>query len=260
MAVSQNGWAGYSSYGDSNLVSNPTVPGTNVKILGGLNKVAAPVLLWVAAQWNIHVEKLVQEQGNWGFEPRDIRGSTVLSNHASGTAMDLNSALHPLGASGTFSANQVRAIRAILNACDGLVRWGGDYTGRKDEMHVEVNGSAAELAKLGARLLGTSVGLPSTPGAGRPQSPAEPTAPDKPEPKEEEDEDMLQTIQVVGQPGVYAYGPGKFYGLEDPEVVAVGVAAGLWSAPRDVNQREKDVTRAIALKLVDGEGGIAVAK
>src|SRR5690606_27057234 len=76
---------------------------------------------------------------DWGYAERPIRGSSVISNHASGTAIDLNATKHPLGASGTFTSTQVTRIREILAVTRNHVRWGGDYTGRKDEMHFEIN-------------------------------------------------------------------------------------------------------------------------
>ena len=156
MAQSQNGWDAYSDYGDPALVSNPTIPGIAVQVLGGLRSGnVATVLLWIAAQFNARVEPVLQEQGVWGFEPRPIRGSSELSNHASGTAEDLNSARHPLGASGTFTAAQVNTIHGILAQCDGVVRWGGDYSGRVDEMHFEINDGPSAVAALAAKLNGT---------------------------------------------------------------------------------------------------------
>lgn len=161
MTQSQNGWDAYTDYGDPNLVSNPTVPGTDVQVLGGLRAGdVATVLLWVAVQFNATVEPLVQAQGIWGFEPRLIRGSTEVSNHASGTAEDFNSALHPLGASGTFTTAQVNTIHGIIAQCDGVIRWGGDYTGRVDEMHFEINDTATAVAVVAAKLSGAPPALP----------------------------------------------------------------------------------------------------
>lgn len=87
-------------------------------------------------RYNAEVESITRAH-SWGWADRAIRGSSVVSNHASGTAIDLNAPKHPLGASGTFTSKQVRAIRAILKDFPE-VRWGGDYTGRKDEMHFEI--------------------------------------------------------------------------------------------------------------------------
>lgn len=173
MAISQNGWQVIPDYGNAALLKNPVVPGTSVQLLGGiLRGDVATVLLWVAQRFHESVEPLRAGQC-WGFEPRPIRGSSQWSNHASGTAIDLNSVSHGLGASGTFTAVQVQAIRALLAACGGVVRWGGDYSGRKDEMHFEVSGSAIAVASLAARL-SRDPGKPAPqPSPGKPGNPIE---------------------------------------------------------------------------------------
>jgi hypothetical protein len=155
MTTSQNGWEAFPDYGDPHLTTNAgaTVPGTSVMILGGLLAGdVATVLLHVAARFNKEVETLGQDHGLWGFEPRNIIGSNVISNHSSGTAMDLNAALHPLAARGTFSLSQVGAIHLILADMGGAVRWGGDYSGRVDEMHFEINTDAAGVAAIARRI------------------------------------------------------------------------------------------------------------
>lgn len=75
-----------------------------------------------------------------------------VSNHSSGTAIDLNAPDHPLGAANTFSTAKVTAIRKILAFCDGVVRWGGDYANRKDEMHFEIVKDASATAALAAKI------------------------------------------------------------------------------------------------------------
>ncbi len=119
------------------------------------------VLRHVAVQVNATVEALYSP-GCWGHSYREISGSTSLSNHASGTAIDVNAPDHPLGASGTFTSVQVSAIRAILTRCNGVVRWGGDYSGRKDEMHFEINVGPGDsrLSTLAASLGGGGGGTP----------------------------------------------------------------------------------------------------
>lgn len=95
--------------------------------------------------------------------PED-QGTSTWSNHASATAVDLNWIRHPYGPSGTFSAAQVRQIRAILAACEGTVRWGGDYTRNKDEMHFEINKRPGDpaIARV-ARKLGNAAPPPPPP-------------------------------------------------------------------------------------------------
>ena len=83
-----------------------------------------------------------------------VRGSpTNLSNHSSGTAIDLNATKHVLGRVGTFPAEKVPMIRALAKKYS--LRWGGDYQNRKDEMHFEVailpSKVEAAISKLGAK-------------------------------------------------------------------------------------------------------------
>jgi hypothetical protein len=82
-----------------------------------------------------------------------VRGSTDnLSNHSSGTAIDLNATEHPLGKVGTFPAEKVPMIRALAKKYSLI--WGGDYRNRKDEMHFEIailpSKVEAAIAKIGA--------------------------------------------------------------------------------------------------------------
>lgn len=153
MSTSQNGW----SANDRSVISTYTVPGTAQRLPIRRGDVAT-VLLYVATRFHREVEPL-HVGWCWGYAERNIRGSsTTLSNHASGTAIDLNAPAHPLGSSpaGNYSVAQIAAIHRILNACviDGVrvVRWGGDYSGRKDGMHFEINTDSAHVAKLADRL------------------------------------------------------------------------------------------------------------
>ena len=131
-ATSQNGWPASTSLPLSTLtVGAVTFP------QGVRSGAPHTILGYVARRFNSEVEALRKGEC-WGYNFRKISGSTSYSNHASGTAIDVNAPEHFLGASGTFSAAQVRAIRSILSACDGVVRWGGDYSNRKDEMHFEL--------------------------------------------------------------------------------------------------------------------------
>jgi hypothetical protein len=113
----------------------------------------APLLIGFAKEFHELIEPI--DEGaldDWGYAFRNIRGVTEkLSNHASGTAIDLNAPKHPLGAVGTFPAEKVPMIRALAKKY-GL-RWGGDYVNRKDEMHFEIDitpvRAAALIVKLG---------------------------------------------------------------------------------------------------------------
>ncbi|MGO2037020.1 MAG: peptidoglycan-binding protein [Brevibacterium sp.] len=143
MATSQNGFRA----NDRSLIASYEIPGGKVALRKGD---VATVLVYFAKRYHSEVEPL-KWPGNWGYAERKIRGSsTTLSNHASGTALDLNAPQHPLGKAGTFSSKQVAAINRILADCDGVLRHGKNYSGRKDEMHVEINkGTAAVKAFAG---------------------------------------------------------------------------------------------------------------
>src|SRR5690606_7300338 len=141
MSTSQNGW----SANDRSVIASYQLPGGKIALRAGDVSV---VLLWVANRFHETVEPLAWP-GNWGYAERNVRGSsTTLSNHASGTAIDLNAPRHPLGKRGTFSTAQVHAIRQILTFCEGVVRWGGDYKSRADEMHFEINAGAAAVRRI----------------------------------------------------------------------------------------------------------------
>lgn len=135
-AKSQNGWPVLSS---SSKYLNRGFRAGGVTYPGGVRRGDAAVILrYVARRFDSEVENL-RAGWCWGYAYKKIGGGTTWSNHASATALDLNAPEHPLGAEGTFSKKQVKVIRAILNYCGGVVRWGGDYRGTRDEMHFELN-------------------------------------------------------------------------------------------------------------------------
>ncbi len=159
--TSQNCWQAFTDGADPLLEVSPWVTG---RLRGGDVRT---VLEHVAARFDAEVEP-VDPDSSWGWGYRAVRGEgeedgaggeTVphggdsLSNHASGTSIDLNATEHPLGATGTFTDDQVDAIREILAEVAPVVAWGGDFP-RPDEMHFEIVGDAAAVAEVAARLRG----------------------------------------------------------------------------------------------------------
>ena len=145
MAVSQNGWPAQTAAPTHKL---SRITG---RVLAGD---VAKLFEYLVDQFHYRVEP-IDLASSWGWAYRPIRGTTnTVSNHASGTAIDLNAPKHPLGKGGTFTPSQVAAIRKILSELGGVIRWGGDYA-RKDEMHFEINVSpqsgrvAVAATKLG---------------------------------------------------------------------------------------------------------------
>jgi hypothetical protein len=136
---------------------------------GSVGFILMHLLLW----FHEVVERLdVGVWDEWGWAARMVRGSDdIVSNHASGTAADVNATRHPLGVptARTFTAAQQRKIRRRLRVVFlGLIRWGGDYTRRPDSMHFEVVGSLRACERLARALMKTPRGrriLAANPGA-----------------------------------------------------------------------------------------------
>ena len=134
--ISQNGWPASKVRAEIGIESF-SVPGTKIKL--ACAKAVAPLLVGFAAEFHELIEP-IDEGGldDWGFAFRDVRGEPgKLSNHSSGTAIDLNATQHPLGKAGTFPAEKVPMIKALAKKYS--LTWGGsDNWRRKDEMHFEV--------------------------------------------------------------------------------------------------------------------------
>ncbi|ACV80467.1 hypothetical protein Namu_4178 [Nakamurella multipartita DSM 44233] len=163
--TSYNGWS-VGTPASAIGVANYVVPGTSISI--PVRSDVATVLIHLADRFNREVEGLRSGQV-WGYDyRRNVNNPSVWSNHASGTAIDLNSALHPNGAKGSFTSSQVSAIRNILSFFGDVIYWGGDYRGTTDEMHFEIDVAPGDsrlksvVAAIGDRTLsGTRVTLRS---------------------------------------------------------------------------------------------------
>ena len=158
MATSQNGWPALSSA--SSLLYSWNVPGpsrTKIKLRNGSGGF---LLIHWATFFDSQIEDLDEPQlDDWGYAYRPIRGfESGLSNHSSGTAMDLNATDHPLGKSDTFTNSEEEKIHKVLSKYVGCVRWGGDYNGRKDEMHYELDRNIAECERVARKLMHTKRG------------------------------------------------------------------------------------------------------
>lgn len=149
MLTSSNGWKASKDPKEIGIQSY-LIPGTKVKIRCAT--AVAPLLVTFCAEFNQHIEPI--DKGpldDWGYHFRNIRGSTDrLSNHSSGTAVDINASQHPLGHAGTFTPMQTVLIKALASKY-GL-KWGGDYAGRKDEMHFEIDLTPTKVEALIAKL------------------------------------------------------------------------------------------------------------
>lgn len=99
------------------------------------------LLVHLALWFNDEVELIDIGFDDWGWSPRRISGSTEWSNHASGTAIDLNADRHPAGVptTQTFSTAETFAIHTRLKLYSGCLKWGGDFRSRPDAMHYEIS-------------------------------------------------------------------------------------------------------------------------
>jgi hypothetical protein len=135
MLTSYNGWPASKDQAEIGVKPFP-IKGTAIKIRCA--KDAGPLLAAFAAEFHALIEPIDEGKlDDWAYAFRMVRGTTdKLSNHSSGTAIDLNATKHALGKVGTFDEAKVPMIRALAKKY-GLT-WGGDYRNRKDEMHFEI--------------------------------------------------------------------------------------------------------------------------
>jgi hypothetical protein len=222
VARSQNGW--------TVLESAPpavTVPGTDVRLTMRPGNVAT-VLTEVARRFHSEVEPITGGvRDDWGWAYRPVRGQeSGFSNHASGTAIDLNATQHPRGVKNTFTAREEAAVRRILGSLTDpqtgrpVVRWGENYTTTVDGMHFEINADASAVARVASRI-------------------------------QEEDEDMKATDPIH-------LGPGSRVVLNQPdgvityeESVALQTAAAVQSVQmlQDFMQEQRQANQQILAEL-----------
>jgi hypothetical protein len=150
---SSNGWPASANQAEIDIKIFTIVPGIRPVRLRCAAAVA-PLLIAACKEWHKRVEKL--EPGEvQGYAFRDVRGATgTLSNHASGTAVDIWPSRHPQGdKDGNLTKEQQTAILEICKRY-GL-RSGGTYKSAKpDWMHIEIDVSPAKAAALIASLKG----------------------------------------------------------------------------------------------------------
>ena len=153
MPSSQNGWPVLES--GSPLLHTWVIPAKTGEVRitlrgGSAGFLLVHLLLWLAETVEPLAGKILDD---WGYAYRPIRGqSSGFSNHAAGCAADANATRHVLGKRGTFGTSHAAQIRRRLRLYRGVIRWGGDYENRADEMHFEINAPLASAEKV-ARLL-----------------------------------------------------------------------------------------------------------
>jgi hypothetical protein len=196
MATSQNGYPvlfNNDTTGPLPRLRKTIIPDTGRHLYlrdGSVALVLADFTLW----FHENVERIDNKiWDEWGWAVRAVRGQTSgYSNHASGTAIDINATMHPLAKRWTFNAAQYAKIRAQIRTYDGCLRHGIDYRTRPDEMHVEINKALKDVEAVARRVAQTPRGqriLRANPGLFEvvmqgqqplPPKPVQPVPPKKP--------------------------------------------------------------------------------
>jgi hypothetical protein len=173
MAVSSNGYtAAQSTSGiPSGVVRIRPKGAKNPRVIFTVRKDISGAFQYLIDQFHARVESLDEHyQDDWSYHYREVRGGGPLSNHASATAVDLNATQHPLGVGGNmgFTTKQIAEVRQILRELSGVIRWGGDYSGRKDGHHFEIAASPAAVKAAVARLQSPPAPPPAKPEEEKP--------------------------------------------------------------------------------------------
>ena len=137
---SENGWEVIEKQNDPKLTVIK-IPTTTIPLR--LRKECAPLLAYVAYRVHTEVTDLkqnnkpgFQDEGGWNY--RKIDNSIKFSNHASGTAIDLNWQKYPMFKK-KMRISEMQAAQAIAEELKEVIRWGGNYSlSRVDQMHWEI--------------------------------------------------------------------------------------------------------------------------
>ena len=149
---SYNGWPASPS-----LKTRVIEPVVGVKLRIADNQNLADVFTYLVQQFHKRVDDVTKPHpaDDWGFAFRpNVNDPNSLSNHASGTAIDLDATEHPNGVatSRTFTPGQIAEVHEILEELEGTIRWGGDYTNTPDAMHFEVLRGPGSLRKVAKKI------------------------------------------------------------------------------------------------------------
>ncbi len=137
---------------------DPTPPLTTWAWPGGAGSAttragdATTVLQYLAHIYNLKVESIREPLlDDWSYNKRQITGGTSWSEHAAGTALDINATDHPYKTSAeqNFTQTQIRVIEGILSDLEGAVEWLRGW----DPMHFQLaRDTGGRLARVAAKV------------------------------------------------------------------------------------------------------------
>lgn len=144
--------------------NDPTTPDTVIPLRDGSTGF---LLVWLALWFNVKIEMLWQAQlDDWGYAYRVIAGSDTYSNHASGTAEDLNATKHGRGLH-TYTKRQRFLLGWVLRFRLRGCIVGGYTWSNPDDMHFEIAKNLSTCEARARKLMGTKRGkaiLAANPG------------------------------------------------------------------------------------------------
>lgn len=168
----------------SPLLFTWTIPGAGRRLTLRRGSVGF-ILIYIASWFNDMIERLdgpgndPVDEGGHNYRLR-TDSDTDLSEHAKGTAEDLNWNRHPYGVAiiRTFTARQIKLIRRRMGWINRIgfakvLIWGGDWpshpgsTAKTDGMHFEITGTIAQAERVAKILARTKRGkriLAANPG------------------------------------------------------------------------------------------------
>lgn len=152
---SQNGWPAYATPQQGGFVRFQCVG----QGWWAANADVAVVFAEFIERFDREVEEITQKTlDDWTYANRLVRGSSsVVSNHGSATAADINALQHPRGRHDTFTIAKAAKVRAIKNSItddsgEPVLGLGMDYRTVVDDMHVEVVANAARVKQAANKI------------------------------------------------------------------------------------------------------------
>lgn len=151
--TSANGWPLEAKADAPGVIWTRQVPGSPVSVALRIGEVTS-VLVHVIRRYHYEVDTLADGEVV-GFRPAGGTLKGHATNHASGTAVAIRPGWYPDGVKGGLFPHQLATVRDILEECEGVVAWGGDFR-RPNESHfqIDVPPSDARLKRLADRIRG----------------------------------------------------------------------------------------------------------
>jgi hypothetical protein len=161
---SQNGWI---ARPDTKLFTRGTakLQGGTLLHFWAANDDVAVIFTDFIQQYDKRIERVAGPVlDDWSYANRLIRDSTsVVSNHGSATAIDINALQHPRKVHNTYSKAERAELRDLVGEYHGVLRHGEFYTGTIDGMHCEIDAGPNEVKHEADRIRARNAPKPAPP-------------------------------------------------------------------------------------------------